>query len=566
MLAGVLLATLAACEPEAPAPPPVATWEDTALAQEVFAAEYRLYASRAPGRDDLARRADYARLMLERVLIAETARTAGLDTLGEVQAHVQRRTDWARRRHFLQTAIGDTIPEPTEAEVREAFRRTNTRLRLQQIYAPTQAAADSLRRLLAAGADFDALAAASMRRAGVPNPDSASYMGWVTWNDFDLAPEEVVFTLEPGAVSEPVASLMGWHIFRLHDREEQVRVDASAYQNVRDRLRFLQRQRRFDEASTRYLRAVLGEVDLAIYPRVLAQLWPAIAPYVPQGRDPYRVAAFNEAGDALVPEALTPTTPVATVDGRPFTVQQFLDGLPEVPHPDWRPDLRGALETTIRDSILTAVAVAHEADTARSVQREQLMAERSALYYAALRAVADTLDVQRARQTLYDRWKNAYFVASVQTAVRRTVFADSAAVWQALRRFQQHRDWGRALAEAEATPEVRVDTVTAPEAAIHDQPVSTAERPLVTGPYPSEGGWEVREVTDRRRTYQPYEADTVQTALDRLAQQQLPTLAHEALLPPGYDADAVVLDEEALRTALPMAGSAGRAATERAIR
>ncbi|RMH56317.1 MAG: hypothetical protein D6685_13500, partial [Bacteroidetes bacterium] len=449
---------LLACEPQSgPPPEPVlAAWGGIELTRDLFVQEYRRYASTAPVRDDLTARRTYARQMLERLIIAEQGREAGLDTLPEVRAYVEREVGRAMRRVYLEHQIGRTLPEPSEADVREAFRRANTRLNLQQIYAATRPEADSLYRLLRQGVPFDTLAVASMRRYGVPDPEAAGRMGWVTWNDMDLAPESTAYALSPGDIAPPVASLQGWHIFRLLDREERVVLDASTYQNQRERLRFEWRQRRFDEAATRHIRDVLLAHELAVRPAMLQALWSAIAPYLPDR--PASVALVADELARLAPPTVPRSIPVAYVDGRPFTAGQFLDALPDIPLAYWQPDLRPALEMAVRDAILTEQARAMRADTARSVRLERQRALYVARYYAALQAAADTLDPGRARRLAYERWRDTQFLDHTRTTYRSYRFADSTTAWAALRRYQQTADWSAALAAVSPPPVVETRT------------------------------------------------------------------------------------------------------------
>lgn len=523
------------------------------MSEETFVAAYRRHASTVPGRDDLEARRRFARQLLERALVAQQATARGLDTLPEVRAHVRRATDRAVRAAYLRQQIGDAIPPPTEAEVRAAFERVSARLRLQQIYAATQGEADSLYALVQRGASFDSLAQASMRRYGVPNPEAAGDMGWVTWNDLDEAPEDMAFALEPGEVSPPVASLRGWHLFRLNERTATVRLDADAYASQRERLAFELWQRRFDEASARHIRAVVEPHRLAIRLRPLAAVWAALAPLVPDRPTPASVALLTAETATLAPAELPRSTPVATVDGQVFTAGQLLDALPDIPLPFWQPNLRPALELAVRDSILAAVARQAQADTARSVRHARAEATTTARYYAALRAAADTLDRDHAKERLYVQAARR-FTDPPTTTYRAYRFADSSAAWRAVRSAAALADTAAARAALRgATAEMTIETrtVTGDEAGalpVHTLPIS-GKAPVVAGPYPEGDAWVIVEPLRRVQSVQPFES--VEAELDRLLPGALPALAHQSLLPPDYDPADVVLDDAVLRDALP---------------
>jgi len=222
---------------------PVASWNGIHIYADHFIKEYELFGTYSPARDLPETREFYARIMLEREIIAQLGRTAGLDTLPIVRQTIQRRTEMASRRHLFNTEVRPTIAEPTEEDIETAFRRSNTRIRTAQIFASTREQIDSLSVLLAQGLPFEELAEASMVAAGQA-PGSNGFMGWVTFNQLDEAPENALFTLKQNEVSEPVESLIGYHIFKALDLEETVFFDQSTFQNQRDNLRHQVFQRR----------------------------------------------------------------------------------------------------------------------------------------------------------------------------------------------------------------------------------------------------------------------------------------------------------------------------------
>lgn len=378
----MMLAAMAACgsKPD-PLDAPVASWNEVHVSLGHFIQEYELYGTYAPITDDLPTRIDYAKLMLERMVIADGARKAGLDTSRIVRETVRRRTEMASRAHLFQTTVKPAVKAATEAEIREAFRRANTRVFTQQIYAPTKVAADSLHALLAQGADFDALARQTTGGTGI--------MGWVTFDMLDEGPEAVLLAMRHGAVSQPVESLRGWHIFRAIEVEETVNFDEGSYHNNRERLRFKVEQRRFDEASARWQRAQVESIPLATDVRMLREFHRQLGPLLPRRDVPEDIARYNREIQFLEPE-LSPDTPLAMVDGKPFTVAQYLYQLPDIPYQWVRSNPIEALQVAIRDSILADLARRTvRPDTARAVQMAVRVAEYSALYYAALQREVD---------------------------------------------------------------------------------------------------------------------------------------------------------------------------------
>ena len=164
------------------------------------------------------------------------------------------------RAAYFRATIGDTIPQPTEREVRQAWRRSQTQIQAQQVFSPDPSEIGQWSAELASGADFDSLGALSASRYG---GDSSGRLGTITAGDLGLGPEAALFDVQRGEWTAPVASLNGWHVLRVLDPTETVRVDGSAYDAARERIGAELFARRFDEATTHMLRERLAAVPLA---------------------------------------------------------------------------------------------------------------------------------------------------------------------------------------------------------------------------------------------------------------------------------------------------------------
>jgi parvulin-like peptidyl-prolyl isomerase len=531
----------------------VAEWNGVQISADEFAQEYRQYVSTSPTKDDLEARKQYALQMLERKIIAERGRKAGLDKLPDVKAQITRQRNLALRRHYLTSAIENTIAQPSEADVREAFRRSRTSLKLQQIFAPNQSEADSLYALLQKGASFDLLATNSMKKHGVSDPENAAKMEGVTWNDMDIEPENAVFALGRGAYSKPVSSLQGWHIFKVIDIEETTPFDPTLYQSAKEKIQSTLHQRQFDEASMQHLRTLLTSQKLMIDMRILNALWTEIAPLIPKGNDVFVVAQMNKDVTLLHPKQVQTNQAVAFVNGKPFTVRQFLAGLPDVPRSNWTSNLRLALETTVRDSILTAKAIEAHADTARSVALETKSAENTALFYTSLRAAADTTNYQRRASWFYNQVKDQQFVKSRTTTARFFTFADSASAWKVIRLQSSTRDWASALEQAGVKATESEEKITGDvlkDIPIQTLPISPADKRQLAGPFPYKNKWIMIEVLNRDVQYKPFE--DVQNELPALMRQQVRLLVERSLLPAEYRPEWASIYEEALQKVLPL--------------
>ncbi|HCR48274.1 MAG TPA: hypothetical protein DIW24_01505 [Bacteroidetes bacterium] len=521
-------------------------WQNISINTQHFKEEYSLFMTQSPGRDTPASRRAYAYKMLERSVIGEWGKRNQLDLSQRVQLYVNRQVNFVRRQRYLEQTLLDTIPQPNMPQLHDAFIKHKTHLRLQQIYGNTRREIDSLYAQLQAGADFNVLARTSMQKYGIPEPEKAGDMGWIHWNDLDLAPEHVVYRLKPLETSTPVASLNGWHIFRLIERKEDIALDDASFLKEQEKLAFEWRNRRFTEAASRHIKSILTAHRLQIYSHKLEALWPLIAPYSERLNTPEGLVAAQQEIPILKAPRLNPQTILATVSGKPFRVSDFLAFLPDVPAPYWRRDLRQALEITIRDAILTEIAKSKipKQDAYVSLQTE--MAQYTARYYATLSAVSDTLHLSRYERAFYEQFKTTLFRDGLITQVEAWAFPDSASVWQTLRRI---------LAEKSLHP---LDSISSQDFWVQDQEIPTW--PVLTlrvtndwtgiqGPYLHKGQFWILRAKQHLPRFQKFE--DIQPKLPAIMQAQKRLIAHMAALPANYTPAAAQINQAALDTVLP---------------
>lgn len=530
---------------------PVANWNDIYIYADHFIKEYELFGTYSPARDLPETREFYARIMLEREIIAQQGRAAGLDTLPIVRQTIRRRTEMASRRHLFNTEVRPLVTDPTEQDIETAFRRNNTRVRTAQIFAKTREQIDSLSVLLAQGLPFEKLAEASMVAAGQA-PGSDGVMGWVTFNQLDETPENALFSLKQNEISEPVESLIGFHIFKALDVEETVFFDQSTFNNQRDNLRHQVFQRRYDEATARFIRQEVMSEELAVDMQALFQAYQELSPILPKQPRPEEIIRYNAELNFLDPE-LRADTPLAFVNGEPFTYGQFLYQLPDIPVEWLVSDFRHTLEIAIRDSILSARAERVRPDTARDVRTQSRIAEYTALYYATLQQGVDTLNAIPLAEDYYDVWKSEQFYVSQTTSWNEYRFADSLSAIRIIQAYEGGNTINEALTTSGVpyTIESRtLSTATDSTHRIHTLPLRLTDgKEVLSGPFYDNRKWILLHPTDRQTIYKPL--DEVREDVLKLIQDRKLRVVHEQLLPAGYHPDDVVVDTVLLDRIMP---------------
>lgn len=122
----------------------------------------------------------------------------------------------------------------TDEELREAFKRTNIKLEVRHLYAPTKQAADNLYDLLKMGVSFDELAKQVFTDSILQN--NGGYLGYFSWGSTDPNFENKAYSMNVGEISEPVKTAQGYSIIKLENRVVNPLMTETEFQNMKRKL------------------------------------------------------------------------------------------------------------------------------------------------------------------------------------------------------------------------------------------------------------------------------------------------------------------------------------------
>jgi len=292
--------------------------------------------------------------------------------------------------------------------------------------------------------------------------------------------------------------------------------------------------------------------ELAVDMQALFQAYQELSPILPERARPEEIIRYNTELNFLEPE-LRADTPLAFVNGEPFTYGQFLYQLPDIPVEWVISDFRHALEIAIRDSILAARSERVRPDTARDVRTQTRIAEYTALYYATLQQGIDTLNAAPLIDNYYEIWKFEQFFVSQSTTWNEYRFADSTSAIRVIEAYSAGNSVEAALQVSGAafTSEQRqLSTEIDSTHRIHGLPLQLASgRDVLTGPFREGNSWILLHPTDRQTTYKPL--DEVRDDVLKLIEDRKLRVAHEQLIPADYHPDDVVVDTALLDRIMP---------------
>lgn len=144
--------------------------------------------------------------------------------------------------------LGKTGISVTQSRARHILLRPNAQLTEQQARARL---ADFKRRIAAGQAEFAALARDNSQDASARNGGD---LGWASPGMFVPEFEEVLNSLQPGQIADPIATRFGVHLIQLVERRQA----AMAPKEQREVVRNIVREKKLDEAYARWSQEVRG--------------------------------------------------------------------------------------------------------------------------------------------------------------------------------------------------------------------------------------------------------------------------------------------------------------------
>ncbi len=159
-----------------------------------------------------------------------------------------------------------------ESDLRELFRRYNTRVRASHLYAPDRLTADSIYQRLQGGEDFEKLAAELFTNKHLR--ENGGDLGYFTIDEMDPAFENIAFRMNPGEISPPVRTNQGYSIIKVTDVVTKPIVTETEFANRRTALTGYALQRNREMATRRDIENLSNEIK--VDDNVLEELYQAM--------------------------------------------------------------------------------------------------------------------------------------------------------------------------------------------------------------------------------------------------------------------------------------------------
>lgn len=186
----------------------------------------------------------------------------------------QNELEWARKQTILSFLKDQEVYAnitASDAEIREAYLKSNEKIAARHLFAETEEEANNLYQLLMTGADFNQLAKQVFSDTTLAN--NGGYLGFFSWGDMDPNFEDAAYSLKIGEISKPVKTKYGYSIIKLEDRRPHPLLTEDEYLRKKSHMESVVKIRKKKPAEIEYLSKLFNPNNLKIDKKILGNIY-----------------------------------------------------------------------------------------------------------------------------------------------------------------------------------------------------------------------------------------------------------------------------------------------------
>lgn len=384
----------------------VAEVEGVPISVQRFKGTYVQYLIRT-GRDD-TRENRYQHLdnLISTYLLGLEAERLGLGESEEVRVYVERQTKRIVGSRYVEVTFTEQLPQPTDQELREAFRKSKETRIVRHLLFRTLGDARIAYEELQNGADFLKLA---IENTGVED-STAGLIGEIGYWGGDDAFTEAAFSLDLDSVSTPVRSGIGWHIIRAENRLYDPLLTEDEYQLRKEHLRFQTRRRRYIIEGDRYVRTQMEALNVRVNAPAIRAIHEALSDAAASEETSKRVTVTSSEV-ALVSEGLSEDAILLeySMDGerRQYLFRDYLAWLDGLPFHEAIQSTAASVGRALRNDVLASRGFAMGVDQEPFVADEIRYYQLVYLANAAARALRDHDGIEPTEEHIRNAFEQA---------------------------------------------------------------------------------------------------------------------------------------------------------------
>lgn len=186
----------------------------------------------------------------------------------------QREINWLEKQSILSYLKDQEIfakINADEAELRDAFYKSNVKISARHLFAETEDEAYALYQLLQTGSSFFHLASQIFTDTSLAN--NGGYLGYFSWGDMDPNFEDAAYSLQVGEISKPVQTRSGYSIIKVEDRIPNPIMTEDEFFRKKSHLERVVRMRKKRSAELDFLNHIFDNLKYKVNQNVLAELY-----------------------------------------------------------------------------------------------------------------------------------------------------------------------------------------------------------------------------------------------------------------------------------------------------
>jgi len=186
----------------------------------------------------------------------------------------QREINWLEKQSILSYLKDQEIfakINADEAELRDAFYKSNVKISASHLFAETEDEAYALYQLLQTGSSFFHLASQIFTDTSLAN--NGGYLGYFSWGDMDPNFEDAAYSLQVGEISKPVQTRSGYSIIKVEDRIPNPIMTEDEFFRKKSHLERVVRMRKKRSAELDFLNHIFDNLKYKVNQNVLAELY-----------------------------------------------------------------------------------------------------------------------------------------------------------------------------------------------------------------------------------------------------------------------------------------------------
>jgi hypothetical protein len=310
--------------------------------------------------------------------------------------------DWELRNAMIRQLYREEIDKQItfdEQQLREAYLKYNTKLRVRHLFTKDRDQVNELYSKLQRGHTFEELASQVFKDTILAK--NGGELGWITLGELDDVFAEAAYKLTRDEISQPIETRWGFHIIQLMDREDPMIITEAAFNAQKRSLEKKLRRKKRPVLSNEYIKSFMKDINPQPVTENFRLLWNAIVPVDEQERVSlkFNMMFTNE----LIHKATFNLQsrldrPLIKYNDGYVSIKEYLAALKKIPISN-RPRFRTAIQFSnqigiwIRDELLYQEALNANLDDHPVVldEVEQFVKEQS--YYYFLQEKIEDLEI-----------------------------------------------------------------------------------------------------------------------------------------------------------------------------